>query len=305
MRGTHHLKLVAIVIFVIGAAIVLAFLLAPGQKTAPVIAEAEPVTLSTPEHSIPKDKVATLWQTSLTNEASDKRIARSPATKTSAEGVNEARVLAALGDLTVDEAGNLVVDHIGLEKLYENFGYGAFGFDQHQLAAVQSIILDNLPEPVASQTAQIVAGFQQFLEGKRALDQLYSSSDNAHQLAIRLHELDSLRELSFGRDTADLLFGKQRAHESYMLDSLRLRESQNLTEVEREQHEQALRERITFAPAIQDWPLRYKAYQEQKLNVVNSSLPAGEKQRQIDLLFAQHFSREEAEKIDALRLTEF
>ncbi|GAB1258857.1 hypothetical protein NBRC116494_33590 [Aurantivibrio plasticivorans] len=220
--------------------------------------------------------------------------------------IDEQRIVKALGDVRIDHYGNVVVDEVGLQALYQTIGYSAVTMSQQQRDYVSQVIRDGLPSPAAEQVVDIVGNFFEYLQAKSQLETVYPNVTDPVTLSIKLDDLQTLRQMYFGGSVAEKLFKRQHVQEQYMLENLRITSDTSVSEDEKQrQREQAQKHFLTRDYGITNWLSRRDIFLQQKADILNSSLSSAEQAQQIEWLFDASFSVEEQQAIAAENLTEF
>lgn len=162
-------------------------------------------------------------------------------TKDSEEGVaNELftveSVHAALQAVEIDEYGDLVLDNKALFALDEALERIHAQLDADSLQALLDVIKDALPGKIGEQTAQLVEDYHGFLGAQAEFNQLHQYTNTGPQTVASLEqdrglyaELQTLRELHLGTQTAQSLFQEVNANADFMFDMLSLDLETNLS----------------------------------------------------------------------------
>lgn len=217
--------------------------------------------------------------------------------------IDEQIVQQALEKVRFDDEGNVIVDHEALGTLYDSLGYGGLRLDDHQIEYIQELIPRGLPGEAGKQTAEIVGSFHRYLEAKRHVDEMYQYSASVAEQRLKTEDLRALRRLFFGEDRAAQLFSRQEANEDYMLANWALSTDSTLTEAERDRRRKILKE-TTLDPdfGIANWSIRRDGFLRQKQTILNTSMSAAEKSEQVNAIYQQQFTAEEAARIEHLNL---
>ena len=119
-----------------------------------------------------------------------------------------------------------------LERIYNRL-------DGESLLELEKLIQSSLPGKAGEQTAKLVSDYQGFLQAKERFSQVHEGSgydaNNQQTLAtierdIELYsELQDLRELHLGTDTAQQLFHQSDANAEFMFESIKLGMRTDLT----------------------------------------------------------------------------
>lgn len=141
----------------------------------------------------------------------------------------EQSVFDALQAVKVDENGDVVLDHDALVSLDETLERIYNRLDADSTLKLQDLIKTALPEKTGEQTAKLVGDYNNFLQAKEQFDQIHSAAPIGPQTVATIEsdqllykQLQTLREVHLGQDTAQNLFHVSDANAEYMFESLKL-----------------------------------------------------------------------------------
>jgi len=211
----------------------------------------------------------------------------------------------------LDDEGDVILDHEALSALNKVFSYQNLNFNNEQLETLQAIIKKGLPGEAGEQTADIVGNYYQFLDAEQEFNTLYetrSNPEDAKDLTIedfqtQFEELQALRSLYMGDETAEKLFTVSDANAAYMFESKALEDDMSLSDEEKStRQKEAVKRLDAITIGVEDWSDRYVAFLDEKQQLLNASLTEEDKQRQLSRLLESHFSLTELEKVSHLAL---
>lgn len=221
-------------------------------------------------------------------------------------------VFDALQAVKLDKDGNLILDHDALLSLDEALERIHNKLDAESLRLLQELIRESLPGKAGEQTAQIVGQYYDYLQAKDEFSRINEGlSEEGREESVQTivddqtlyAELQALREVHLGSENTASLFRVTDANATYMFESMKLGMDPSLGEQEREAKRLMIQEQhIAQSVNIRDWPARYQAFQNEKRNILSSSIDEEEKGRQVARLLNQHFSPSEIDRIRYLNL---
>ena len=173
------------------------------HKTDPSRAPSQVVASGAPERT-----VGDVWLSPAVQFGSSGPTSANPGTP---QGFNSATLREALRDVRIDDAGNVVADHLTLRALQNAFG--SVELDAGSLARVQEIIRRGLPPPAGDQVATIVGNFHNYQLAAASLSRREGGGD-IESMRAQLERLTALRHSYFGYETAEKLFGEEQASSS-------------------------------------------------------------------------------------------
>jgi lipase chaperone LimK len=208
----------------------------------------------------------------------------------------------ALGTIRIDSNNDIVLDHDALIALNQTLNFGETPLSDRDLDILQDLIRVALPGKAGEQTAKTVADYYQYLQAERAFHKTYEAPEgmpsDLSSLEQQYEELQALRELYLGQDTADRLFATADAGAHFMLQAKKVEADPSLSPEQKEQKMQALNAQLMDKTVpVTNWSDRYSAFQIEKKRIAGAQLPEGEKQAQVDALMRRHFTNEELAKV--------
>ncbi|GAA3965494.1 hypothetical protein GCM10022278_24140 [Allohahella marinimesophila] len=171
------------------------------------------------------------------------------------------------------------------------------GLNNTDLGAVASIIKAQLPAAEAEELAFIITQLYRLeQEETRIMNEGEPVTTMAGQLAAQ-KRLTQLRDEWFGPELSALLFSETDIAQSSSGDNTADHHagganSEDLSEA-------LVQKQAELADIESDWEQRYQKFRTEKQLIVNAGLDQAEKDRQIDLLFRQHYSDQELEAAQA------
>jgi len=222
----------------------LAFIFTQQQKTRPEnevkLVEADVNQTSTRELDGSEEGVSTLaeqwqWQE---NTAQAENLSASSEPIDDDSPFNEQSVHDALQAVKVDENGDVILDHDAQVSLDEALERIYNKIDSNDLLRLQELIEEALPEKVGKQVSQLVGDYHQFLKAKEEFSLIYENTGNtsAEQSIPSINrdqqlyvELQALRELHLGDETAKDLFFVSDATAEFMFESMKLQLDNNIS----------------------------------------------------------------------------
>lgn len=262
--------------------------------------------INTPVANIdkPKKTIATVWKWE--DSANSQEEAPTSLSLFSAEAVYNT-----LQRVKLDDDNNVIIDHQALIALNETFDGRPLQLDEQALHELQIIIRQGLPGNAGDEVAKIVTDYYHYLAASKEFNAIYEAdypTAEAIENTIEDHEanyreLIALRELYLGNDTASKLFSTSDANAAYMFDMLKIEQSSNLSDEEKQQQSAEIMERHTQQTInISNWSERYGVFQGARKNILSASIDDEEKQMQLTELMHQHFNSEELANISHLQL---
>ncbi len=177
------------------------------------------------------------WQTNLNSGQSDN--AGEEQIEKNTLPFTEKSVHDALQAVKLDENGDVILDHDALVSLDEALERIYNRLDGESLRELENLIESSLPGKAGKQTAKLVSDYQGFLEAKERFSQIHEGSGydaNNQQTLVTIErdielysELQDLRELHLGAETAQQLFQQSDANAEFMFDSIKLGMQTDLT----------------------------------------------------------------------------
>ncbi len=141
----------------------------------------------------------------------------------------EQSVFEALQAVKVDENGDVILDHDAVVSLDEALERIYNQLDAESTLKLQDLIKKALPEKTGEQTAQLVGDYKNFLQAKEQFDQIHAAAPIGPQTVASIEsdqllyrQLQTLREVHLGRDTAQRLFHVSDVNAQYMFESIKL-----------------------------------------------------------------------------------
>lgn len=142
----------------------------------------------------------------------------------------------ALQAVEVDEYGDLILDNNARFALDEALERIHKQLDSEALQSLIDVIKQALPGKLGEQTAQLVKDYNRFLGAQSEFNQLHEYSNRGPQTLATIEqdrglysELQTLRELHLGAETAQRLFQESDANAQFMFDMMSLDLETNLT----------------------------------------------------------------------------
>lgn len=246
--------------------------------------------------------IATAWQWEEATHA---------AKEISSSTFSEATVYEALQRVRLDEQGNIIIDHEALIALNATLDDSRLQLDPQTLSELQAIIKQGLPGKAGDDVAKIVADYYQFLEASKEFNSLYEidySNAQAIENTTEEHEeiyreLRALRDLYLGSETSNKLFSTTDANANYMFDMLKLENSTELSDEEKEQKRaEIIEQHAEQTINISNWTERHSVFLAAKKNILAAAISDQQKQAQLTELLHQHFNREELTHVNHLQL---
>lgn len=197
-----------------------------------------------PPKSAPQNPatIAAEWQWQAINEKSQSAIENNVSLPYTPQSVHDA-----LQEVKVDEAGNVILDHGALVSLDEALERIYNKLDGESLQSLQELIQEALPGKTGEQTAQLVGDYSQFLKAKEEFSQMHEGAGAVEQTIESIEsdealyrELQALREVYLGRETAQSLFLESDANAQFMFDTMKLELDNSLSPEERTQRQQEI-----------------------------------------------------------------
>ncbi len=193
------------------------------------------------------------WQTNV-NSAQDS-LADEEQIDSNTLPFTEKSVHDALQAVKLDENGDVILDHDALVSLDEALERIYNQLDGGSLRELEKLIESSLPGKAGEQTAKLVSDYQGFLQAKERFSQIHEGSgydaNNQQTLAtinrdVELYsELQDLRELHLGTETAQLLFHQSDANAEFMFESIKLGMQTDLTPEQIAARQAELEQRLT------------------------------------------------------------
>jgi lipase chaperone LimK len=246
--------------------------------------------------------IATAWQWEEVTHA---------AKENSSATFSEATVYEALQHVRLDEQGNVIIDHEALIALNATLDNSRLQLDPQALSELQTIIRQGLPGKAGDDVAKIVADYYHFLEASKEFNSLYET-DYSNAQAIEntteeheeiYRELRALRDLYLGSDTSSKLFSTTDANANYMFDMLKLENSTELSDEEKQQKRaEIMAQHAEQTINVSNWTERHSVFLAAKKNIIAAAISDQQKQTQLTELMHQHFNREELTHVSHLQL---
>lgn len=244
------------------------------------------------------------WSALATEKESD---ASDPATLDNPYPFSPEAVYNALQAVKLDSDGNVVLDHDAKLSLDEALERIYSIMDTQSTAALKQLIESALAGFTGEQVAQLVEDYLNYLVAKDEFSELYESAsppqedvtlDSVNKDQTLYSELQSLRNLHLGADTAESLFRVEDASAKMMFDSMKLAQNTALSAQERALAQEQIQARlIEESLNIDSWDARYNAYLDAREVIESASLSSDEIDQQITQLTSQHFTSEERQKM--------
>lgn len=208
-----------------------------------------------------------------------------------------------LKQIKLDQYGDIALDSDALRGLNELFQSGLLELDPGSLSELQRIIRTGLPQQAGEEAAAIVGNFSDYLNAKREMYALMTSSGGSSDHAVMLDEQEALQEMYLGREVADKLFSAERASTRYMYESMTMAQDESLSDEDRQQRQAALREKYEGAQyGIQDWDSRYQTFKAEKQALIESGLSREDVRQELGELVRYHFTKQELDRIAHMNL---
>lgn len=199
--------------------------------------------------------IASEWQWQKTIDSDQSAIAGEEQIDSNSLPFTEKSVHDALQAVKLDENGDVVLDHDALVSLDEALERIYNQLDGESLHELEKLIQSSLPGKAGEQTAKLVSDYQGFLQAKERFSQIHEGSgydaNNQQTLAtierdVELYgELQDLRELHLGTDTAQLLFQQSDANAEFMFESIKLGMQTDLTPEQVAARQSEIEQRLT------------------------------------------------------------
>ena len=216
-------------------------------------------------------------------------------------------VFNALQAVKLDPDGNVILDHDAKLSLDEALERIYSIMDTQSIAALKQLIESALPGSTGEQVAQLVDDYLNYLIAKDEFSELYESASPPPEKATLnsiekdqtlYSELQALRNVHLGTDTAEALFRVEDASAKMMFDSMKLAQNTSLSAQERALAQEQIQARlIEESLNIDNWNSRYQAYLDAREVIESSALSSDEIAQQITQLTSQHFTAEERQKM--------
>lgn len=228
----------------------------------------------------------------------------------SLQTVSEEAVYKALHRIKLDN-NNVIIDHETLIALNEILDDNRLKLDNQAIEELQILVKKGLPGIAGEQVAEILKDYYQYLEAAQKFNTAYEVNSDpslGFEKTTEEHEtnyrvLMSLRELYLDADVVSNLFSTYDANANYMFDILKVEQNDNLSDEEKQQMRNEIRQRHTkHSINVDNWNDRHLDFLAAKQNILSSSISDKEKQAQLTELMHQHFSQEELDYVKHFQL---
>jgi len=172
---------------------------------------------------------------------------------------------------------------------------------------LQQLIRESLLGIAGEQVAQLVGDYHQFLGAKDEFSEIYEGTENtaADDPLVSLEgdealyaELQALREVHLGAETANSLFSEADANAEFMFASMKLEYDTTLTAEEKDLKLAEIdARRIEKSINIDGWSERYDSFVSAKQDILTAAISPDEQRQQLSSLLAERFSAEEIDRI--------
>ena len=144
-----------------------------------------------------------------------------------------------LGQVTLDNNGNIVIDDKVREALERAFFSPQRRMDSDDLEKIQDLIRIELPGIAGEQTAQIVADYQRYQKAKHHLNATAAVTDTTSAL-YQFEQIVALREAHLGVELSQQLYGQEHANTKFLLDSMQIQADSSLSDNEKKYRQSQL-----------------------------------------------------------------
>jgi len=203
-----------------------------------------------------------------------------------------------IGKIRLTENGDVVIDDIALRALRKAFPSHQLNHSPEMMAELIEIIKAGLPGPAGEQAADIVNKFFEYAKSQRELANIYGDTKyNTGDQQEAFNQTKALREMHFGEEVANQLFGKEEKETKFIADTFEITTNKTLTDEEKAQAKIQLKNDYVSS-VINNWESRHQAYKDALNSLTNESqLEDQELKQALMELQLEHFSIEELRTI--------
>ncbi len=218
----------------------IAFILGSAYRQTATIADSPPPVV-TDEKSMSSrvvDKGVSVGTPVTINKSVNKKISEKTKSETPFR-FDVVAVFDALSKITVDNNGDVNVDHNTKELLEASFTQITLDLSQHEIEELQDLIRLGVPGKAGEQAAKVFADYY----GYRVAETNFmdaSSSYDIDNVVTNFEQIVAIRRAELGYDVAEKLFGLEEINTKYMIDSMKIESDNTLSREEKDAQQELL-----------------------------------------------------------------
>lgn len=161
-------------------------------------------------------------------------------------------IYTALGNVELDEFGDVVVDHKARLALDASFQGQELNLGADGLAELQELIRIGLPGKAGEQTAEMMADYYGYRLAEEEFMEGYPPPEDPEAMRRQFEQVVALREAHLGLEVAEQLYALEHAQTRYTLDVMQIEADSSLSDEEKSQRREALGSKLPTELAASD-----------------------------------------------------